>query len=170
MNIESTDSWTQGLSHTACTTPTPAFTGTLNIPHTKRLLASKSPPFLFSAPVSFFLVLFFNPLNMFWYKNKPTYDESTMLVNCLSLLPSCYCPVLSPTLLTNIRYWPPNPLSSCSRSLHGRLTQSDVVMEVGETAQKKKEKQFDKPPWKKESNKKDFLKKVIKKSNHNSPI
>lgn len=95
MNIESTDSWTQGLSHTACTTPTPAFTGTLNIPHTKRLLASKSPPFLFSAPVSFFLVLFFNPLNMFWYKNKPTYDESTMLVNCLSLLPSCYCPVLS---------------------------------------------------------------------------
>lgn len=42
-------------------------------------------------PCSFF----FNPLNIFWYKNKPTYDESTMFVNCFSPF-SCYCPDTSP--------------------------------------------------------------------------
>ena len=56
--------------------------------------------FNFSSTVSFFSssssFFFFNPLNIFWYKNKPTYDESTMFVNCFSPF-SCSCPARSST-------------------------------------------------------------------------
>lgn len=170
MNIESTDSWTQGLSHTACTTLTPAFTETLNIPNAKRLLASQSPPFFYSPPQSVFSLFFFffNRLNIFWYKNKPTYDESTMFVNCFSPFSSCCrpAPFITPSGCTS---WRTNmilaPKSSLflftlfSWTLGEKNQKSDRVMvELGETVLKKR---FNNLPEKKESNKKDFLKKVI---------
>lgn len=66
MNIESTDNWTQGLTH-SMHHPTSAFTETLNVP------TARTPP---GFSKSFFILChsqFFNPLNIFWYKNKPMY-------------------------------------------------------------------------------------------------
>lgn len=151
MNIESTDSWTQGLSHTACTTPTPAFTETLTFLTPRDAWLLKVLHFFYPPPPvsQFFPCSFFcNRLNIFWYKNKLTYDESTMFVNCFSPFSSCYCP--APPHHSSGLYWlkdkhdtGPQILSLPVHALfmdtwEKKKKKDGVMVEVGETVLKKR--------------------------------